>query len=90
MPRHDLISLMYTMLYLISNRDSLWKTDDYDFWDISDSLNDSIEGKIKKMILRKQRATVQFLCRDFPVLEDFCKQVMSIKDRVDYEGLTKR
>ena len=90
MPRHDLISLMYTILYLISERESLWKSDEYDFWIVSDSMNDSIEGKIQKMIAKKQRATTQYLWRDFPMLEDFWKKIMKSKDYIDYEELIKK
>ena len=52
-------------------------------------MNDSIEGKIQKMIAKKQRATTQYLWRDFPMLEDFWIQIMKSKDYIDYEELIK-
>jgi serine/threonine protein kinase len=78
--KHDMESLMYTILHLHKNKKTLWKsTMDFGF-DSSSEDNNSIRSKLKKFSDRKKNADPYYMCRDIHNQEELAKLYIYIMD----------
>ena len=90
MPKHDLISLMYTMLYLLSDKQSLWEDDEFDLFPILFKISSPMEEKLQKIIIKKEWLSISTVCSNFPWLKDFWKQITKTKGLPKYDELIEK
>lgn len=88
--KHDVVSLLYMMIYLFKNDESLWESKrSFDSYMLSGTNFRTIKEKLMDMIDKKAEATPHEVCKGVTELEDFYKAVMNLKysETPNYENL---